>query len=840
MKKRLLIFVLLATLCAIQTIAQTVSGIVSDAASGKVLPRATCKVVNRGDSLLRYCIAGANGRFSMTLPPRAAELVFSCMGYEQQRITIEHAGENMEIKMLQTSHSLPDVIVKAPPITKRKDTVDYHVSSFVDKGDRHLEDVLKKMPGFEVTPDGGIKYQGRPISRFNIEGQNLLGGRYNQATRNMPVAAVSTVQVMENNQHIRALKNKVSSEETALNIKLKKDYKLKPFGEIYGGGGGLSTFLWIGAISMLNISPKNQTLITAETNNLGKSLSGEGFNNIDLTGMRTSHFLPIGMLDDITLRLLPLKSKRYLDNKSYSIALNHLFVLSRYSNLVANVSFVDQREINRDSIYNRYGGQNTFELSETNRLYKRIYTLSPSVKYELNSPKLYLEDELKGSFGKMEIENRLISNATALDNSMWRRPGHIQNHLNIILNTGLQTFSIRSFARYFFDKEALMSPTLQLLRHGQLLFENKVSTGISLFRHNIGLEYSNEYIRNNIVFANRSDASSIFTHTLQSNYIIGIGKSSFMLGLPINLSIVDLQWNRAANGKRFHIAPSVGWTYLPNSFLTIRANISYRERAGEEPLMSQPYRTNYRTTKDALNRMGWDKIWSVNFSMSYRSVLHLLTWHLNGNAFLTKSDHYTEFSYTPSGTRLRPVWQPNDQRMFYITTSLHKVIGKGLNLKTSINFNRMEMFIAQNGEQNIYKSNVISSMVDIVYANLSWLKITWSTTGNLSWYDAQPKSLFKSIYTEASLSLYPIAHLGIDISADHSLQEISKNEYRSNLFLDFSAEYQFSKRFSIALTVTNLLGRKEYVDMNRTAINYSYFSKHIRGREVISTLRFSF
>ena len=381
MKKSLLIFVLLATLCAIQTIAQTVSGIVSDAASGKVLPRATCKVVNRGDSLLRYCIAGANGRFSMTLPPRAAELVFSCMGYEQQRITIEHAGENMEIKMLQTSHSLPDVIVKAPPITKRKDTVDYHVSSFVDKGDRHLEDVLKKMPGFEVTPDGGIKYQGRPISRFNIEGQNLLGGRYNQATRNMPVAAVSTVQVMENNQHIRALKNKVSSEETALNIKLKKDYKLKPFGEIYGGGGGLSTFLWIGAISMLNISPKNQTLITAETNNLGKSLSGEGFNNIDLTGMRTSHFLPIGMLDDITLRILPLKSKRYLDNKSYSIALNHLFVLSRYSNLVANVSFVDQREINSDSIYNRYGGQNTFELSETNRLYKRIYTLSPSVKY---------------------------------------------------------------------------------------------------------------------------------------------------------------------------------------------------------------------------------------------------------------------------------------------------------------------------------------------------------------------------------------------------------------------------------------------------------------------------
>ena len=53
------------------------------------------------------------------------------------------------------------------------------------------------MPGIEVADNGAIRYKGRPINKFNIEGQDLLGNQYNQATRNMPADAVATVQVME-------------------------------------------------------------------------------------------------------------------------------------------------------------------------------------------------------------------------------------------------------------------------------------------------------------------------------------------------------------------------------------------------------------------------------------------------------------------------------------------------------------------------------------------------------------------------------------------------------------------------------------------------------------------
>ena len=87
------------------------------------------------------------------------------------------------------------------------------------------------MPGIEVTTSGQILYQGSSINKLNIEGLDLMGDQYNQATQNMPAEAVSTIQVMENNQPIRALEGKIHSNHATLNIRLKKNVFVKPNGQ---------------------------------------------------------------------------------------------------------------------------------------------------------------------------------------------------------------------------------------------------------------------------------------------------------------------------------------------------------------------------------------------------------------------------------------------------------------------------------------------------------------------------------------------------------------------------------------------------------------------------------
>ncbi len=819
--------------------AQKVAGRVVIAESGKTLARATCKVVTSTDSLLAYRITGLDGTFAFTLPDRADAVVFSCIGYESQRIGKELLNDRMEIGMERATRSIADVIVKAPAMVRRKDTIDYNISSFVGKSDKYLEDVLRKLPGIEITENGMIRYQGKAISAFQIEGQNLLGGRYNQATRNMPVEAVAKVQVMENDQNVRALKDKVFSDKTTLNIKLKKNYKAKPFGETDLAGGGFAPFVWDGRLMLFNIAAKNQTLITAEANSMGNSLTGMALDHLDLSSMVTSHVVPHGLLDDITLRMLSMKRKRYTDNRSYSIGANHLLALSRYSSLVVNLAYVREKENAADSTFQEWGGVSTFRLSETNRLEKRYHSMQPSMKYELNAAKVYLKDELKGSFAKTAIGNRLTSNGVPTDNALTKKNSYLQNHLQMIINAGTQVYSLKSLMRCFSGHEDLTAPFVQRLRHRQFLTENSLSTSFLLSKHVLELEYANDYLRDNYLQEGSDAVSSIFTHRLKTELQANIGKWRLTVSLPLNMASMRVPRSDSRT-NRWWLSPAVNCHYRPNALLNLQLYASYKETADDEPMLLLPYYTNYRTINTSPAEKGWTKRSNVGFSMSYQSILHLLSWYFLANASWDTKDHYYTYDYMPEATYCTPVWQDNRQQTLFLMTSLQKSFGRGVSLKTSLSYNSMELFLAQNGSTDTYRSNALSLTADFIYSALSWMNLSYSATGNLGWYAGIPDTRLKSLYNDFRLTLYPLKSLAFNAWLEHRVSEISKGQYKSHLFADASIEYSHSKRWFLYLKVVNLLNQRTYINTSVGALNYSYFSKPLRGREIIAGLTFKF
>ena len=62
---------------------------------------------------------------------------------------------------------LSEVQVKADyiPIEIKKDTISYNADAFQTQPDAVVEDLLKKMPGIEVRPDGSIKAQGENVEK---------------------------------------------------------------------------------------------------------------------------------------------------------------------------------------------------------------------------------------------------------------------------------------------------------------------------------------------------------------------------------------------------------------------------------------------------------------------------------------------------------------------------------------------------------------------------------------------------------------------------------------------------------------------------------------------------
>ena len=206
------------------------SGKVTDKTSGQPLAGVLVTIRPAGENkVVKFTQTSAEGMFELSIKalPASHVLHFSMMGYASLIFPLE-AGRNIyDAAMAEKATPLKEVLVKAPSIHQRGDTVTYIVSNFADVQDRSLADVLKKMPGIEVEKNGAIKYNGVSINKFYIEGKDMLGGRYGIATNNIHQKDVGSVEVMENHQPIKALEDLSFSQNPAINIRLKEDAKAR-------------------------------------------------------------------------------------------------------------------------------------------------------------------------------------------------------------------------------------------------------------------------------------------------------------------------------------------------------------------------------------------------------------------------------------------------------------------------------------------------------------------------------------------------------------------------------------------------------------------------------------
>ena len=84
--------------------------------------------------------------------------------------------------LVEESIQLNEVLIKSAKISGAGDTTRYLASSFAKENDITLGDIIKRMPG-STLPTGTIKYQGKDISDFYVEGSNIMGARYPVAVK---------------------------------------------------------------------------------------------------------------------------------------------------------------------------------------------------------------------------------------------------------------------------------------------------------------------------------------------------------------------------------------------------------------------------------------------------------------------------------------------------------------------------------------------------------------------------------------------------------------------------------------------------------------------------------
>ena len=201
---------------------------------------------NNTNKMIRFGKTDNKGSFSIEANANSY-LEVSMLGFKKQRINNPTATKKfLRIVMQEEAIALKEVTVKASKVRLRGDTITYNIATFADQNDRSIGDVLAHIPGFEVNKQNGeIKYEGKPISKFYIEGLDMLGSKYGVATNSLPQVDIGTVEVMRNHQPVRVLEDFTFTDDAAVNIRMKEGAK-SHWVTSYNGGAGIShnTGLW--------------------------------------------------------------------------------------------------------------------------------------------------------------------------------------------------------------------------------------------------------------------------------------------------------------------------------------------------------------------------------------------------------------------------------------------------------------------------------------------------------------------------------------------------------------------------------------------------------------------
>lgn len=181
---------------------------------------------------------------------------------------------------------LKEILLGTPFILIREDTIEYKADSILLKPDASVEDLLKNLPGIEVSKNGVITAQGRPVYKVKVNGKDFFGTDVKMATRELPANIVDKIQVMDDaDDPVAAGGIKPDNPAKVINLKLKKEKRNGVFGNLSAGYGTEESYQVKANTNFF--SDRSQLSFYGNSNNIN--------NGFVITGIGSSGMGPMSM-----------------------------------------------------------------------------------------------------------------------------------------------------------------------------------------------------------------------------------------------------------------------------------------------------------------------------------------------------------------------------------------------------------------------------------------------------------------------------------------------------------------------------------------------------------------
>lgn len=462
-------------------------------------------------------LSDSYGKFHIDLPASFLQdkdslfIAFYQIGKPVQEIHIEKeyaiTNENI-IHLDNKAHDLEEVTVTSnkPSIIQKSDTIHIDHRQYIDSTEVKVKDVLSKLPGVSVSETGLISYNGQTVSYFLIDGDDLLGENYGIGVNSLSSDIIQGIDIIKKFQKNKLFKGFKSSEEIAINIEVKDDYKhgWSLSGE-NGLGYGHNKIRWNIDNNTINLSNKIKHLYIVSSNNINDTkyltqYGKEAFGNSSSNAIESLNKSP-EYLDELNLQKKPISlPDKFLINSTSALAdLNQIYtwtpnykshVYADLSGLNTKSSVLNQRILN-DAYNTKFNqNENLSELSKFNKIsIKNDYfpfqnlSLSTYSEYEnvrINSNLNQSQEEinLTKTLQRQLNKSRFVNSYELLFKAS--NKVLIQNYLSY--GTFKQTTDLSltnvNLNPYFDERSSIFLP---LVNQGNQTSTNQFRSGISLY-----------------------------------------------------------------------------------------------------------------------------------------------------------------------------------------------------------------------------------------------------------------------------------------------------------------------------------------------------------------------
>ena len=255
-----------------------VKGTVVDINSQLPLELATVYFTAVKDStIIEYATTDKNGNFIINTKKydKPVFLKVNYTGYQtyyEEQKGLTESKDFGKLYMLENANVLNEVIVKseAPPITIKKDTLEFNAGSYKVRPDANVETLLKQLPGFDVDNTGKITVNGREVNQVLVNGKAFFDKDGAIAIKNLPADIIKKVQVSDFKTKKEELaKQESTSDYSSINITIDEKKNKGYFGKVLGGYG--SDERYESSLMMNFFKNKQKISVLASSNNINST-----------------------------------------------------------------------------------------------------------------------------------------------------------------------------------------------------------------------------------------------------------------------------------------------------------------------------------------------------------------------------------------------------------------------------------------------------------------------------------------------------------------------------------------------------------------------------------------